>query len=104
MFEQTARGRFADAGNFSSLGGAVADLAALAMEGYGEAMRFVADHLHQMQDGRMMVENDGIVLLSVNVDDLFSLRDGSERLVDDFEGFERLGGGVELSQAAVDQQ
>ena len=73
------------------------------MEGYGEAMGFVADHLHQMQDGRMMVENDGVVLLSVDVDDFFSLSDRGQRLVDDFEGFERLGGGVELSQAAVDQ-
>jgi hypothetical protein len=50
-----------------------------------------------------MVENDGVVFLSVDVDDLFALGDGGERLVDDFERFERLGGGVELSQAAVDQ-
>ena len=46
MFQQAAGGGFADAGNFSQLGGAVADLAALAMESYGEAVRFVADHLH----------------------------------------------------------
>src|SRR5208283_5318417 len=73
------------------------------MEGYGEAMGFVADHLHQVQDGRMMVENYRVVFLSVDVDDLFSLGDGGERLVDNFERFERLGSGVELSEAAVDQ-
>jgi hypothetical protein len=97
MFEQAAGGGFAYAGDFSQLGGAVADLAALAMEGYGEAMGFVADHLHQMQDGRMMVENYGVVFLSMDIDDFFSLGDRGQGLVDDFEGFERLGGGVELA-------
>ncbi len=103
VFEQTARGGFADAGDFAQLGGAVANLAALAMEGHGEAMGFVADLLHQMQDGRMMVEHDGIVFLSVDVNDLFSFRDRGERLVDDLESIECLSGGVELSEAAIDQ-
>src|ERR1017187_6290735 len=96
-FEEGAGGGFAYAGGFSQCGGAVADLAALAMEGYGEAMGFVADHLHQMQDGRMMVENYGVVFLSIDIDDFFSLGDRGQGLVDDFEGFERLGGGVELA-------
>src|SRR5208283_4625535 len=73
------------------------------MEGYGETVGFVADLLHEMQDRRMMVENNRIIFLAVDVNDFFSLGDGGERLVDDFEGFERLGGSVELSQAAVDQ-
>src|SRR5258707_6361749 len=51
----------------------------------------------------MMVQNDGLIFLSVDIDDFFALGDGSERLVDDFEGFERLGGGVELSETAIDQ-
>jgi len=38
-------------------------------------MGFVADHLDQMQDGGMMVENDGVVFLSVDVDDFFALGD-----------------------------
>ncbi len=46
------------------------------MEGYSKAMRFVADHLHQMQYGRMMVENDGLIFLPEDVDDFFALRDG----------------------------
>src|ERR1019366_9246678 len=87
--EQAAGGGFAYAGDFSQFGGAVADLAALAMEGYGEAMGFVADHLHQMQDGRMMVENYGVVFLSMDIDDFFSLGDRGQGLVDDFEGFGR---------------
>ena len=56
-----------------------------------------------MQHRRMMVENDGIVFLSVDVNDLFALGDGGERLVDDFERFERLRRGVQLAEAAVDQ-
>src|ERR1700679_2520037 len=100
MFEQAAGSRFADSGNFAQFGGAVAELTALAMESYSEAMRFVANLLHQMQHGRMMIKHDGIIFLSVDVDDLFSFRDGGERLVDDFQTFERLCGGVELAEAA----
>lgn len=48
MLQQAAGSGFAYAGNFPQLGGSVADLAALAMEGYGEAMGFVADLLYQM--------------------------------------------------------
>jgi hypothetical protein len=76
VFEETACGGFSDSWNLAQFGGAVADLAALAMEGYSEAVGFVANHLHQMQDGRMMVENDRIIFLAVDVDDLFSLGDG----------------------------
>jgi hypothetical protein len=50
-----------------------------------------------------MVENDGVFFLSVDVDDLFALGDRGQRLVDDLERFERLGGGVELAEAAIDQ-
>src|SRR3984893_2742073 len=73
------------------------------MEGYGEAMSFVADHLYEMQDRRMMIENHGLVFLSVDINNLFSLGDRSQRLVDDFERFECLRGCVKLSDAAVDQ-
>ena len=50
-----------------------------------------------------MVEHDRIVFLSVDVDDFFSLGDRGQRLVDDLQRFERFGGGVELPEAAVDQ-
>ena len=45
MFQQTAGGGFAHPWDFSQLGGSVSYLAALAMEGYGEAMGLVANHL-----------------------------------------------------------
>src|SRR5208282_2951346 len=81
MLQETTGGRFAYAGDFSQFGDSVSDLAALAMKGYGEAMGFIANLLHQMQDGRMMVEHDGVVFLSVNVNDFFSLSDGGQGLV-----------------------
>ena len=56
-----------------------------------------------MQHGGMMVEHDGIVFLSVDVNDFFALGDGGQRLVDDLESFQRFGRGVELAEAAVDQ-
>ena len=103
MLEQTLAGAFADAGDFQQFGFAVAHLAALAMESDGEAVGFVADHLHQVQHGRVAVEHDGIVFLAEDVDDLFFLGDGGERLVGDAQIFEGLGGGVKLAQAAVDE-
>ena len=48
MFEQAAGGGFSYAGDFSELGCPVSNLAALAMEGYGKAMGFVANHLDQV--------------------------------------------------------
>ncbi len=59
---------------------AVAHLAALAVVGDGEAVALVADLLDEVQDGRAAVEDDGVVLLAVDVDDLFALGDGGERL------------------------
>lgn len=51
MFEEAAGGGFADSGNVAEFGGAIADLAPLAMEGDGEAVSLVADHLDQVQNG-----------------------------------------------------
>ena len=63
VFEQTASRALADARNLQQFGGAVAHLPALAMEGHGEAVGFVANELNQMQHRRVMVERDGIFLL-----------------------------------------
>ena len=73
------------------------------MEGDGEAVGFVADGLDDVEDGVVAVEADGFVLLAVDVDDLFAFGDGGDGLVGDAEGFEGFGGGVELAEAAVDE-
>src|SRR5882757_5536232 len=75
MFEQSTGRRLAYTRNFAQFSGPVADLAALAVESHGEAMGLVADHLHQVENWRMVVEHDWIVFLSENVDDLFALGD-----------------------------
>jgi ketosteroid isomerase-like protein len=59
MFEQAPRRACAYTGDFEQFGGAVAHLAALAMEGYGEAVRLIANELNQMKHGRVMVEGIG---------------------------------------------
>ena len=61
--EARARG-FADAGDVEEFAVAVADLAALAVIGDGEAVGFVAYLLDEVQRGRVAVEDDGVVLLS----------------------------------------
>jgi hypothetical protein len=69
----------------------------------GEAVALVADELHQVQDGGAAVEDDGILLVAVEVDDFFALGDGGQRLRCDAERFEGFGSGVELAEAAVDE-
>ena len=103
MLEQALAGDAAYAGDGVELGVAVAHLAALAVVGDGEAVAFVADLLDDVQDGRAAVEDDGVVFLAVDVDDLFALGDGGERLRGEAELGEGVGGGVELAEAAVDE-
>jgi hypothetical protein len=69
----------------------------------GETVTLVADELDQMQNWRAAVENYGLLLVAVKIDDFFALGDGSERLRREAEGFERLGSGVQLAQAAIDE-
>ena len=84
-------------------GRAVAHLAALAMEGHGKAVGFVANQLHQVQHRRMVIEHDRFIFLPVHVDDFFALGDRRQRLIDDLERFQCLGSGMQLAEAAVDQ-
>jgi len=55
VFQQPTSGALADAPDFAQFGRAVANLAALAVEAYGEAVGFVADELNQMQNRRMVI-------------------------------------------------
>ena len=103
MLHQPGAGAGADAGDVEQLGLAVADLAALAVVGDGEAVRLVADALDEVQDGRAAVEDDGIVLLPVEVDHLFAFCNRRERLRGEAELFKRRGCRVELAEAAVDE-
>jgi hypothetical protein len=93
----------ADAGDVQELRVAVAHLAALAMIADGEAMALVSDELNEMQDGRAAVEDDGVVFLAVEIDDFLALGDGGQRLAGEAERLESFGRGVELAQAAVNE-
>src|SRR6187402_2633109 len=56
-----------------------------------------------MEHGGAAVKDDGVVFLAVDVDDLFAFRDGRERLQCDAELFKSGVGGVQLAEAAVDE-
>ena len=101
--EELAGGGWADAGDVAEGGLGLALAAAEAVEGDGETVGFVADLLDQVEYGVVAVELDGLVFLAVEVEDFFFLGDAGEGLVDDGEGFEGFGGGVELADAAVDE-
>ena len=90
-------------GMFKQLRIAVAHGAALAMVADGEAMAFVADELDEMQNGRAAVENDRLVFVSVEINDFFFLGDGSQGLRGEAERLQRVGRGVKLAEAAVDE-
>jgi len=69
----------------------------------GEAMALVADELDEMENRRAAVEDDGLVFVAVEIDNFFALGDGGQWLAGETERFEGFGGGVELAQAAVDE-
>src|SRR5664279_1888364 len=75
MAQQALHGLLADAGNFQQFVGAVANLAAFAVEGNGKTVSFIANELHDVQDGRVVVDTDGLVFTAIDVDDLFPFRD-----------------------------
>jgi len=77
--------------------------AALAVITDGEAVALVADELDEMKDGGAAVKDDGLVFVAVEVDDFFLFCDGGERLAGEAEGFEGFSGGVELAEAAIDE-
>ena len=77
--------------------------AALAVEGDGETVRLVANLLDEVQQRRMARQADRLVFLPEHVEDFLFLGDGGDGLVDDFEFLEGFGGGVQLAEAAVDQ-
>ena len=46
------------------------------MEGDGEAVGFVADQLHKVENRIVMIKDHGFVFLPVDVDDFFALGNG----------------------------
>ena len=68
----------------------------------GEAMGFVADVLEEAQAGVVAGEADGFGA-SLGVDEFFFFGEGDDHGGFDVHGFEDVHGGVELAEAAVDQ-
>ena len=101
--EELAGGGGTDSRDVAEGGFGLALGAAEAVEGDGETVGLVADLLDQVEDGVVAVELDGLVFLAVEVEDFFLFGDAGEGLIDDGERFEAFGGGVELAEAAVDE-
>ena len=59
--------------------------------------------LNQMKNGRMMLKDNGLVLLAEDVENFFFLSDAGQRLIDNLQRIKRLRSGVELADAAVDE-
>src|SRR5260370_2551991 len=59
----------------------------LAVESDGESVRLIANLLDEMEDRRMTLQADWLVLLAEYVNDLFLLSDAGDRLVDDLQFF-----------------
>src|SRR5579864_1304168 len=85
VFQQPAGGALANTRNLQQFGRAIANLAALAMESDSEAMGFVANQLHKMQDRTVMVEDNGFVFLPAHVDNFFTLGNSRQRLIDNLQ-------------------
>src|SRR5438552_11724059 len=98
---QRTGGALAHTWNLAQFRCPVANLAALAVEGYSEAMGFVSNKLDQMQHRVVVIECNRIIFLSTDVNNLFALGNRSERLVDDLQRRQRLGGCVKLAQSPI---
>jgi hypothetical protein len=55
----------------------------LRWKGNGKTVGLVADQSAPVQHRRVMIERDRFVLLPVDVDNFFALRDRRQRLIDD---------------------
>ena len=64
---------------------------------------FIANELDEMKDRRAAVENNGLVLVAVEIDHFLAFGNGGEWLRGEAEGFQRLSGGMELAESAVNQ-
>src|SRR5688572_30442627 len=73
------------------------------MKSHGKAMRLVTDLLDKVQDWGESVQYDGLALLSRDIDPLFTLGNGGDRLIDNTDTFERVLSRVQLSNSAVNQ-
>ena len=93
---------FAHSGDFQQFAGKLPS-SSRAVESDREAMRFVADLLHQMKHRRVMVEHDGIALAAQHVQDFFLLGDRRQWLIDDLDLLESCRGRVQLADSTVDQ-
>src|SRR5574338_654141 len=67
MLEQARASCVSDSGNIEQFAMPVANLAPLPVIGDRESVSFIAHLLDQVQRRRVSVENDGILLLSVEV-------------------------------------
>ncbi len=103
VLEETLAGDGADAGNAVEFGFAVAHLAAFAVVGDGESVALITDLLDDVEHGGSAVEDDGVVLLTVDVDNFFTFGDGGEGLAGEPDFHERVGSGVQLAEASVDE-
>ena len=101
--EEFAGGGCADTRDIAQGGFGLAFAATEAVEGNGEAVGLVANLLDEVKHRIMAIKLDGFVFLAVEIEDLLLFGDAGEGLVDDSEGFEGFGGGVELADAAVDE-
>ena len=77
--------------------------AALPVKTHRESVRFVANLLDQVKDRGMVLQPDGLIFLTEDVDDFFLLGDAGDGLIDHFKLLQRRRGGVQLAQSAVDQ-
>src|SRR4029077_6391856 len=78
--QQFLHGSRTDARNFVELGFQGSARAALAVKTNGKTVRFIADLLNQMQQGRMFFEANRFVLLAENEKYFFLFGDGGHRL------------------------
>src|ERR1035438_1023799 len=67
----------------------------------GKAMTLVANELDQVKDRRVAIEDHRLLLVAVEIDDLFLFGDRSQGLRSQAERLKGLGGGVKLAESSI---
>src|SRR5215469_91233 len=97
FLQQFLRGSRSDSGDVAEGAMCLALAPPLPVKSDREAVCLIADLLNQMQNRRMMLQDNRFVFLAQDKENFLSLRDAGHRLIDDLERFERLRRSVQLS-------
>ena len=101
MRKKFLHGLWANTGDLGQFRAQVPAASPFSMKRDCESMTLIADLLNQSKNRRSFFKNNGVIFAAGNVDDLLTLCDACQRLIDNIKGIQSGLGRMQLSQTAV---